>query len=45
MLWILDLDGDRLTIAAAHGPDAGRRAIEELEDMVTTASFTWADPA
>lgn len=43
MLWILDVDGDRITIAAAHGPAASQESVEELERIVTTARFVPVD--
>jgi hypothetical protein len=43
MLWILDVDGDRITIAAAHRPAASREDVGELERIATTARFVPAD--
>ena len=43
MLWILDVDGDRITVAAAHGPAASREDIEELVSIATTAQFVPVD--
>jgi hypothetical protein len=43
MLWILDVDGDRITIAAAHGPAASQESVEELERIATTARFIPVD--
>jgi len=41
-LWILDVDGDRITIASAHGPATSPDAVQELDDMASTATFTRA---
>lgn len=38
MVWIVDVDGQRLVFDAAH-EDAGPDEVAELEEMVTTATF------
>ncbi len=43
MLWGLDVDGDRITIAAAHGPAASQEHIDELVRIATTARFVPVD--
>jgi hypothetical protein len=43
MVWILDVDGDRLAIAAAHGPGATGEEVEELRRIATTTRFVPAD--
>jgi hypothetical protein len=42
-LWILDVDGDRLTVATAHGPSTRPDAVQELEDMASAVTFVPAD--
>jgi len=39
-LWVLDLDGDPVTILAAHGPDTTPTELAELTDMVEGLHFT-----
>jgi hypothetical protein len=39
MVWIIDVDGQRLVFDAAHLPDATPEEVAELEEMVTTATF------
>jgi hypothetical protein len=39
-LWVLDLDGDPVTILAAHGPDTTSTELAELTDMVEGLRFT-----
>jgi hypothetical protein len=43
MVWIVDVDGQRLVFDAAHLPDAGPDEVAELEEMVTTATFAPAE--
>jgi hypothetical protein len=43
MLWVLDVDGDRVTLAAAHGPNASPQAVDDIRSMITTATFAAAD--
>lgn len=38
-LWVLDLDGDPVTILAAHGPDTTPAELAELTDMVEGLDF------
>ena len=38
-LWVLDLDGDPVTILAAHGPDTTPTELAELTDMVEGRHF------
>ena len=38
-LWVLDLDGDPVTILAAHGPDTTPTELAELTDMVEGLHF------
>lgn len=39
-LWILDVEGDRRVIMAAHGPDVTEDEIAELTRIVETTTFT-----
>jgi hypothetical protein len=43
MVWIVDVDGQRLVFDAAHLPDASADEVAELEEMVSTATFTPAE--
>jgi hypothetical protein len=43
MVWIVDVDGQRLVFDAAHDPDASPEEVAELEEMVTTATFAPAE--
>jgi hypothetical protein len=43
MVWIVDVDGQRLVFDAAHDPDASPDKVAELEKMVTTATFVPAE--
>jgi hypothetical protein len=43
-LWILDVDGDRLVVDAAHGPDVSPEAVQEMDDMVDGITFTAVRP-
>jgi hypothetical protein len=43
MVWIVDVDGQRLVFDAAHGPSASPDEVAELEEMVTTATFAPAE--
>jgi hypothetical protein len=43
MVWIIDVDGQRLVFDAAHDPNASPDEVAELEEMVTTATFTPAE--
>jgi hypothetical protein len=38
-LWILDVDGQRLVVNAAHGPSATTSEIDELTSMVKSLEF------
>jgi hypothetical protein len=42
MLWILDVDGERIVIDASHGPDATPSDVQELEDIIRAVTFTAA---
>ena len=43
MVWIVDVDGQRLVFDAAHEPNASPDKVAELEQMVTTATFAPAE--
>ena len=43
MVWIVDVDGQRITFDAAHMPDVSPDEVAELKEMVTTATFTPAE--
>lgn len=43
MVWIIDVDGQRLVFDAAHDPNASPDKVAELEKMVTTATFAPAE--
>ena len=45
MLWILDLEGQRITFDASYAASASPAVVEELEDMVMTATFDLAKEA
>ena len=42
-IWVVDVDGRRLVVAAHHGPDATPDEIDELVGMVE--SITFVDPS
>ena len=39
-IWALDVDGHRLVILAAHGPDTTTAELDELTHMIETLTFT-----
>lgn len=43
MVWIVDVDGQRITFDAAHMPNVSPDKVAELKNIVTTATFTPAD--
>jgi hypothetical protein len=43
MVWILDVDGQRITLDASHAPSVSPDAVAELKAMVTGATFTPRD--
>ena len=43
MVWIVDVEGQRIVFDASHGPDASSEEVAELRDMVTTATFEPAE--
>lgn len=43
LLWILDVDGQRITVDASHAPGAGPQEVAELIDMVSTTTFVPVD--
>ncbi len=43
MVWIVDVDGQRITFDAVHTPDLSPDKVAELKNIVTTATFTPAD--
>ncbi len=45
MVWIVDVDGQRLVFDAAHDADASPDKVAELEEMVATAEFAPAEDA
>jgi hypothetical protein len=45
MVWIVDVDGQRLVFDAAYEPNASPDEVAELEEMVTTATFAPAEGA
>ena len=45
MLWILDVDGQRITFDASYATSASPAEVEELKNMVTTATFETAKEA
>jgi hypothetical protein len=45
MVWIVDVDGQRFVVDAAYEPTASPDEVAELEEMVTTATFTPAEGA
>ena len=45
MVWIVDVDGQRLVFDAAHDADVSRQNVAELEEMATTATFAPAGGA
>jgi hypothetical protein len=45
MVWIVDVDGQRLVFDAAYDPEASPENVAELEEMVTTATFVPAEGA
>jgi hypothetical protein len=45
LVWIVDVEGDRLVFDASHGPAADADDVQQLKDMVATATFMPADGA
>jgi hypothetical protein len=45
MVWIVDVDGQRLVFDAAHLPNASPDKVAQLEEMVATATFAPAEGA
>ena len=43
MVWIVDVDGQRLVFDAAYEPTASPDEVASLEEMVTTATFAPAE--
>jgi hypothetical protein len=43
MVWIIDVEGQRMVFDAAHLPDVSPDEVAELQDMVTTATFAPAE--
>ncbi len=43
MVWIVDVEGQRIVFDASHFPDASSEEVAELRDMVTTATFEPAE--
>jgi len=43
MVWIVDVDGQRIVFDASHTAGASPEKVAELTDMVTTATFTPAE--
>jgi hypothetical protein len=39
MVWIVDVDGQRITFDASHMPNVSSDKVAELKEMVTTATF------
>jgi hypothetical protein len=40
MIWILDVEGERIVLNAMHGPSAPPEQVDELRMIVSTADFT-----
>lgn len=40
MIWILDVEGERLVLNAMHGPSAPPEQVDEVRRIVSTATFT-----
>ena len=40
LLWIVDVDGQRITFDVSYPPTATPEQVAELKDIVTTATFT-----
>lgn len=40
MVWILDVDGERIVLNAMHGPTAPPEQVEEVRAIVSTVAFT-----
>ena len=43
MLWILDVEGQRITFDASYAASASPAEVQELEDMVSSATFATAE--
>ncbi len=43
MVWIVDVEGQRIVLDASHFPGASSEEVAELRDMVTTATFEPAE--